>query len=274
MNHYSPAPQEIPQLDNQQTPSSFWGTRYEGLVWAGLIVAAAYLFFGIGKLSGIAVIIMVIQFASTQRNMLAKRIRSLFAKVVITGVAYQFMGFVLISAPNVLNANKFFENADVEAQGVALVDSLNYRKSMHQMQVSSKEFTKLVAFYRAKAEQDKEKEYSFGHPHRFAYFELQPQHLSLKYLDDEIGYDREDFEVVMVNLEKSEDDAPRGDDWLDTRNLLYDIEDLLEGFPEINQGHHGYGRVLVWHGRHGDDRIFIWFEKSETGYLKCQAGFG
>lgn len=271
MNHYSPAPQEIPQLDNQQTPSSFWGTRYEGLVWAGLIVAAAYLFFGIGKLSGIAVIIMVIQFASTQRNMLAKRIRSLFAKVVFTGVAYQFMGFVLISAPNVLNANRFFENADVEAQGVALVDSLNYRKSMHQMQVSSKEFAKLVAFYRVKTEQ--EKEYSFGHPHRFAYFELQPQHLNLKYLD-EMGYEYEDFEVAMLNLEKSVDDAHHGDDWLDTRNLLYDIEDLLEGFPEINQGHHGYGRVLIWHGRHGDDRVFIWFEKSETGYLKCQAGFG
>ena len=142
---------------------------------------------------------------------------------------------------------------------------------MHQMQVSSKEFAKLVAFYRVKTEQ--EKEYSFGHPHRFAYFELQPQHLNLKYLD-EMGYEYEDFEVAMLNLEKSEDDAHHGDDWLDTRNLLYDIEDLLEGFPENNQGHHGYGRVLIWHGRHGDDRVFIWFEKSETGYLKCQAGFG
>ena len=274
MNHYSPPPQEAQQLDDQQSTSSFWGTRYEALVWAGLIIAAAYLFFGIGRLSGIAVIIMIIHFASAQPGMLAKHIRSLFPKVVFIGVVYQFIGYVLISAPNVLNANRFFENADVQAQGVSLVDSLNYRKSMHEMQVSSKEFTKLVAFYRAKAEQDKEKKYSYGHPHRVAYFELLPQHLSLKYLDNEIGYDREDFEVVMVNLEKSEDDAHHGDDWLDTRNLLYDIEDLLEGFPEINQGHHGYARVLVWHGRHGDDRIFIWFEKSETGYLKCQAGFG
>ena len=269
MNPISPPVHGKQQLNEQRSPS-FWGTPSEALVWVALIMVAACVFFGIGVLAGLTAIITFLVYQSTQRDSMATVIRSLFAKVVITGVAYQFIGTVLISAPNVRNANSFFENAGVDASGVRLVDSLNYRKSMHEMEISGDEFSKLVAFYRDKAEQDKE--CSYGHPDRFAYFELEPDSIGLEYFE-KIGYHYEEFVADMMDFEKSEDNALYGDDWLDTQNLIYDLTDLLEGFSEINKDQ-GYGRVLIWHGRGGDNRVFIWFEKNQTGYLKCEAGFG
>ena len=260
------------QLQDQETcPPSFWGTRYEAIAWATLILVAAYAFFGIGILSGLAALITVFSFQSAKRDKVAKTIRSLFTKVAITGIAYQFMGLALISAPNIVNANRFFEDASVEANVCRLVDSLNYRISMHKVEISGEEFTKLVASYRAKAEADKDSEYDFDHPHRFAYFELEPKSINIDHLK-EFG-DHAEFSQGMLKLEKTEDSFHNGDDWLSITNFTRDLVDLLEGFPEINEGH-GSGRVLIWNGRGGTNRVFVWFEEKQTGYLFCQAGFG
>lgn len=267
MSHVaSPAPAE---KSPEMQPAPFWGSRREAAVWAGLALLVAYFAFGVGVLGGVVGLIIIFRLTVNLHYEVAMKQRILLLEVLIIGAAYQFMGFLLITGPNIGIAKSFFENAQVEFSRGRLVDSMNWRLSMSKITISGHEFDKLVGHYRAKAESSFCKEYS--DPAGFAYFELASETVDRNHLASYRSAP-ETFTNHMLNYEKNEG-WERGV-FMDGQTALEDLQQLMAAFPEINHGTKGHCRVLVWYSGSGDHRFFIWFSESQTGYLKCQGSQG
>jgi len=161
------------------------------------------------------------------------------------------------------------EKADVEFKRVRLVDSMNYRLSMSEIDLSSDQYGKLVSYYSAVAkEAEQEPEPLDRYPFGFGTFELAPTTLDRELLD---SFDCNLVsDQLMLNFEHAIDY-----DWLDDRegaNVRRNVLALLEAFPKIDETY-GRCKVLVWHeSQYGTYRFFIWFEDQQKGFLTCQAG--
>ena len=278
MNHFA-APSVMEVVESSPKTSTFWGTGLEVLFWCCLIALAAYLSFGIGFLAAITLAWLACNvFSNASRVDFLKWIRSFFAKLVIIGCAYQFMGFALISSQHIAATNKFFSDAGAEYRRVKLVDTMNYRKAVTEVELSADDFGKLSTFYREQAQAaiQAANDDEYCCPEGFTSFELASSTIDTE-LFDQIGHKHQQFKPLLIDYQQNEGwgNEKRGTHVsMDAKSILDDLEFIVNAFPKIDRGSYGPCRVIVWDSGYGSHRFFIWFPEHGRGFLTCRAAFG
>jgi len=270
------SPAVLPASVGRPQEFTVWVTRLKIAAWLYLIAMATYLSFGIGFLAFITGTLLLFKVSKTKAIAWPPKLRGFFAKVVITGVAYQFMGFVLISGQHIGNDMRFFKPAGVEYKRIQLVDTMNYRKAVTKVELKEDEFEKLMGFYREQAQDSIDTPDEYRNAEGFTYFELAPTSVDTT-LFEQIGYQYEKFKPLLVSYEKNdgwESDMRGSLVSMNEESIIQDIEEIIEAFPEIDHGAYGPCRVFVWDSGYGSHRFLIWFPKHRLGFLKSQAGFG
>ena len=256
--------------------SASWATSLKIAAWLYLIAMATYLSFGIGVLALVTGGLLILKIYRTKVVDWSPKLRGFFAKLVITGVAYQFMGFVLISGNHIVNDRQFFEPAGVDYKRIKLVDAMNLRKAVTEVDLNENQFEKLMVFYREQAQASIDTPDEYGIPEGFTYFELAPTSVDTT-LFEQIGHKYEELKPLLVGYEQNDGwgNEKRGTFVsMDKESIIKDIEEIIEAFPEIDHGAYGPCRVFVWDSGHGSHRFFIWFPKHRRGFLKSQAAYG
>lgn len=266
----------LPAPIERSQASPLWATLLKTAAWLCLIAVATYLSFGIGVLAFITGMLLLSKLLGAMSARVPPKLCGFFTILVITGIAYQFMGFVLISGPHIANDIRFFEPAGVDYKRIQLVDTMNYRKAVTKVELEEYEFEKLMVFYREQAQASIDTPSKYGGPEGFTYFELASTSVDTT-LFKQIGHEYEKFKPMLVGYEQNDGwgNEKRGTFvWMDEASIIGNIEGIIEAFPEINHGAYGPCRVFVWDNGHGSHRFLIWFPKHRRGFLKSQAAFG